>query len=107
MRRITWALMLLAVIALPAAPALAQHGRGYGHGRHGHVHRHGHGYGHQVRRHGGYGHYVPGYKQLWLNSSPSYYHAPYTRMYRPGCYTPHYRGHVGYRGSSFGFHIRF
>jgi hypothetical protein len=105
MRRMTWILMALAVDTLTAAPALAQHGRGRGPG-------YGHGGGHgryaPVRRYHGYGgHYVPGYKQLWLHSSPSYYHAPYTRQYRPGCYGPQYGGHFGYRGSSFGFHVRF
>jgi hypothetical protein len=98
MRRITWMLMLLAVVAIPAAPAFAQHGRGRGH-----VGHHAHGQRHYAPRHYGYRGYVPNYRRLWLNSSPSYYHAPYTRMYRPGCYG----GHVGYRGSSFGFHIRF
>jgi hypothetical protein len=105
MRRMTWILMALAVVSLTAAPALAQHGRGRGPG---YGHRGGHGHYAPVRQHYGYrGHYVPNYKQLWLNSTPSYYHAPYTRQYLPGCYGPQYGGHFGYRGSSFGFHVRF
>jgi hypothetical protein len=105
MRRITWIVMLLAVVAISAAPAAASHGRGHRPGRgHGHIHKPIYRHGHHVRR---YGRYVPSYRQLWLHSSPSYYHAPYTRLYRPGCYPPRYGGHIGYRGSSFGFHFRF
>ena len=108
MRRTTQILMVLAVVAMTAAPAFAQRGRGPGPG-------HGPGYRsayHQPVRpyhgqHRGYGYYSPGYKQLWWNTSPSYYHAPYTRQYRPGCYAPYYGGSFGYYGSNFGFQVRF
>ena len=108
MRKITWIVMVLAVMAVLAAPALADHGRGYRPGRsYGHVHSPAYRHGHQVRGYRGYGYRVPSYRQLWLHSSPSYYHAPYTRAYRPGYCAPNYGGHIGYRGSSFGFHFSF
>ena len=103
MRRMNQILMVLAVLAMTAAPAFAQHGRGGGRG-------HNDGHRPPARRHydrGHYGRYVPGYKQLWLHTTPSYYHAPYTRLYRPGCYAPYYGGSVGYRSGGFGIHVRF
>ncbi len=116
MRRMTQILMVLAVVAMTAAPAFAQRGRGHGPSQgpgYGSGHRPGHGpaYRPPARSYSRYGHghgrYVPGYKQLWWNTAPSYYHAPHTRYYRPGCYTPYYGGSVGYYGGNFGFQIRF